>query len=263
MICRYCGKNIPDEASFCPFCGKRTESHLRAEDIESAEENFDYEYEEPKGKRRIKALISILAAVLFVVVAFIAVMVFVKPYLGEEPWPEEEQATEEESQAVEIGEPVKTMYVTAEEGLVMRSDPKQDADEIHIINYGQEIRVDKTESGWAHATADGVTGWCSEEYLSEEMPEVKPKEETELSEEDRGKLVEPSTRIKSGHHGVVDSEGGLNLRCGPGQEYDILLVIPHESEVVEEGREGDWIFVKYKGQYVWVNNEYIAPMEAD
>ena len=121
----------------------------------------------------------------------------------------------------------------------------------------------KTESGWAHATADGVTGWCSEEYLSEEMPEVKPKEETELSEEDRGKLVEPSTRIKSGHHGVVDSEGGLNLRCGPGQEYDILLVIPHESEVVEEGREGDWIFVKYKGQYGWVNNEYIAPMEAD
>ena len=93
MICRYCGKNIPDEASFCPFCGKRTESHLRVEDIESAEENFDYEYEEPKGKRRIKALISILAAVLFVVVAFIAVMVFVKPYLGI-GYPRKPQGTE-------------------------------------------------------------------------------------------------------------------------------------------------------------------------
>ena len=84
-----------------------------------------------------------------------------------------------------------------------------------------------------------------------------------MPEEDRGKLVEPSTRIKTGFHGVVNDEGGLNLRCGPSQEYDILMVVPYETEVVEEGREGAWLFIKYDGQYGWVNSGYITPMQAD
>ena len=93
MICRYCGKNIPEGSSFCPSCGKRLEAHLRAEDREKEKKEFEYkperddeyEYEEPKGKRRIKAFISIIAAFIFVVGAFVAIMVFAKPYLGEEP----------------------------------------------------------------------------------------------------------------------------------------------------------------------------------
>ena len=76
-------------------------------------------------------------------------------------------------------------------------------------------------------------------------------------------MVEPAERIKNGVHGAVNAEGGLNLRCGPGQDYNIILVIPYEAEVAEEGRDGDWLFVKYEGQYGWVNSQYITPMQAD
>ena len=44
MICKYCGKEIPDDASYCSSCGKRTASHMRVEDRD--EDIDDYEYEE-------------------------------------------------------------------------------------------------------------------------------------------------------------------------------------------------------------------------
>ena len=263
MICKYCGKTIPDGSVYCSFCGKKVESHIRAEDsreeYENEYENQEYEYEEPKGKRVLKAFISIIAAIIFVAAAFYAIMHFVKPYLGEEPWGDKEDTaqTEEEEQSG----PLKTMYVTAEEGLILRDGPGQDSEAIHILNYGQEIQVEKLEVDWAYTTVDGVSGWCSTEYLTEEKIVVEQKEKTPESEEDRSNLVEPATRIENGLHGVVNSEGGLNLRCGPGQEYDILLVVPYEAEVVEEGRDGDWIFIKHDGQYGWINSQYINPIQ--
>lgn len=259
MICRHCGKIIEDDVRFCPFCGKKIESHLRIEDTETPDDEDEKEYEQPKGKRLGKALISIVAAVVFVGIAVIAVMVFAKPFLGEEPWNQDEAVNTEEIKLEEV----KTMYVTAEDGLVMRSEPGEDKEEIHILRYGQEVKVIKTENGWAQVKADDLTGWCTAEQLTEDQTQIKPKEVKEVSDDDKGQLVEPSTRIKNGFHGVINTEDGLNLRCGPGQEYDILMVVPYETEVVEEGREGDWLFIKYDGQYGWVSSEYVSPMKTD
>ena len=275
MICRHCGKEIPESSVFCPFCGKKIETHLRAEDAyaekEAAEREYkeyiEKEYEEPvkkpKRKRRRKAFISILAAIIFVVLAFIIVMVVAKPFLGEEPWDGSKDQTEQTEETEENSGPIKNMYVSAEEGLIMRKDQDQNSDAVHILNYGQEVEVQKINESWAYVTADGITGWVSTDYLTDDKIEVTTTEKTPESEEDKGKLVEPATRIKSGAHGVVNADGGLNLRCGPGKDYNILLVVPDKTEVIEEGRDGDWIFIKYSGEYGWVNTEYITPVNAD
>ena len=270
MICRYCGKQIPDGSGFCPSCGKRIEAHLRAEDREKEKKEFEYkperkrkrerevvyEYEEPRGKRMIKALISIIAAIIFVVGAFAAVLYFAKSYLGEEPWTDTGgQAVEEEEN---IGFP-KSMYISAEGGLFLRKDPGSEGKEIHFLNYGQGIQVEKIVDGWAFATVDGLSGWCSTEHLTENLDEIVLNEAKPESDEDKGRLVEPSKLIKTGYHGVVNSEGGLNLRCGPGPDYDILLVVPYEAEVIEEGWNNGWIYIRYDGQYGWVNSEFITP----
>lgn len=279
MICRYCGKKIPDEAVFCPYCGKRAEAHLRREKTEShlrmedtgshmrkedGEKDADKRkkkkkekyIEEPAGKRRIKSLISIIAAIAFVVAAFVAVMVFVKPYLGEEPWPDKDrQAVETE----EIRGLPKNMYITSEDGLILQKEPGKDGKAIHLLNYGREVMVEKVQDGWAYTTVDGLSGWCSTEYLTENKDEITQKEIKPASDSDKGQLVEPSRHIKSGYHGTVSSEDGLNLRCGPGPDYDILLVVPYNTEVVEEGWNAGWIYVNYDGQYGWVNTEFITP----
>ena len=180
MICRHCGKIIEDDVRFCPFCGKKIESHLRIEDAEIADDEDEKEYEEPKGKRFGKALISIVAAVVFVGIAVIGFMLFAKPYLGDEPWDQDEAVNTDEIKLEEV----RTMYVTAEDGLVMRSEPGEDKDEIHILRYGQEVKVIKTENGWAQVKADDLTGWCTAEQLTEDQSQIKPKEVKEVSDDD-------------------------------------------------------------------------------
>ena len=277
MICRHCGKNIPEEAVFCPFCGEQTESHLRREKTEShlrKEDRLQEEmekdkpekkkkkkkkekyYEEPAGKRMLKSFISIIAAFAFVAAAFIAIMVFVKPYLGEEPWPDEdEQAIETE----EISGLPKNMYITAGDGVLLQEEPGPDGKAIHLLNYGREIEVEKAQDGWAYATVDGLSGWFPAEYLTENKEDILQKEIKPESAEDKGQLVEPAKIIKNGYHGTVAAEDGLNLRCGPGPDYDILLVVPYKEEVIEEGWNDGWIYIKHDGQYGWVNTEFITP----
>ena len=272
MNCRHCGKPVPEDFVFCPFCGKKIESHLRAEDAYEDMDEYGYEETEDRAerraerkaerkerrKKRIKALLTILAAIVFVAAAFIIVLKVAKPYLGEEPWGDEDQSVQTEDGLDQLQE-VKTMYVSAEDGLILRSGPGDDSESVHILNHGQEVKVEKSENGWAYVTAEGVSGWCSEEYLTEDQAEAAKKEAAPASDEDKGKLVEPSVLVDSGQHWTVDSEGGLNLRCGPGQDYDIILVVPDKTEIAEEGRSGDWIFVKYEGQYGWINIGYIKP----
>ena len=278
MICRYCGKKLPDDAIYCPFCGKRVEAHLRRENTEShlrkdvpeahqREENRDPEKEntkkkrekyivEPAGKRRVKSLISIIAAIAFVAAAFIAVMVFIKPYLGEEPWPDKDRQAAETEESFESP---KTMYISAEEGVILQKEPGTKGKAIHLLNYGREIEVEKIQDGWAYTTVDELSGWCSTEYLTENKDDVRLKEIKPKSEADKGQLVEPSIRILTGYHGTVNSEDGLNLRCGPGEEYDILLVVPYKTEVIEEGWNDGWIYIRYEGQYGWVKSDYVKP----
>ncbi|MBQ6440454.1 MAG: SH3 domain-containing protein [Mogibacterium sp.] len=280
MICRYCGKKVPDDAIYCPFCGKRVEAHLRRENTEShlrkedpeahlRQEDRDLEkenakkkkkrekyIEEPAGKRRVKSLISIIAAIAFVVAAFIVVMVFIKPYIGEEPWPDKDRQTAETEESFESP---KTMYISTEEGVILQKEPGTKGKAIHLLNYGREIEVEKIQDSWAYTTVDGLSGWCSAEYLTENKDDIRLKEIKPKSEADKGQLVEPSIRILTGYHGTVNSEDGLNLRCGPGEEYDILLVVPYKTEVIEEGWNDGWIYIRYEGQYGWVKSEYVTP----
>ena len=259
MICRYCGKEIPDGSNFCPSCGKKIEAHLRPEDREKNEYEYEPErkHEESKGKRRLKAFISVIAAIIFVVGAFIAIMVFVKPYLGEEPWPDADDRAGSEAEE-NIGFP-KNMYISTEDGLLLWEEPESGGKAIHLLNYGREIQVDKIENDWAYTTVDGLSGWCSAKLLTDNKKAIRITETKPESESDKGRLVEPARHIATGYHGIVNAEDGLNLRCGPGTDYDILLVVPHKAEVVEEGWENGWLYVSHDGQYGWINSEYITP----
>lgn len=169
---------------------------------------------------------------------------------GSEP-AQEEPAQETEAQS----EFPKAMYVTSEDGLLLRKGPGTENDVVYLMTYGQEIQVEKTENGWANATVDGQNGWCSMEYLTENKDEIKKKEES-TAKSDPGKLVEPEYTSEAGLHGYVDSKEGLNMRYGPGPDYDVIAVIPDKTELTELGWSESWVYVQYKGQYGWIHAQY-------
>ena len=60
--------------------------------------------------------------------------------------------------------------------------------------------------------------------------------------------------------GFVTTEAGLNLRSGPGTQYDALILIPNDDfcSVFGTSKENpDWYFVHYAGHYGFASSEYL------
>ncbi|MBO4220468.1 MAG: SH3 domain-containing protein [Clostridia bacterium] len=150
----------------------------------------------------------------------------------------------------------KTMYVNSEDGLLLRKGPGTDNEVIHLLSYGQEIQVEKTENGWAYTIVDSHAGWCSMEYLTENKEDIKAEEKKSSSDFDPDKLVEPDNNAEYGYHGYVDSPEGLNMRYGPGEKYGIIDVIPDKTELTEIGWDEGWVYIEYKGKKGWISSQY-------
>ncbi len=53
----------------------------------------------------------------------------------------------------------------------------------------------------------------------------------------------------------VEANGGLNLRTGPGKEYDVFSNLPDGSIVIVQDRQNGWVF---NGEG-WCSSEYLSP----
>lgn len=151
----------------------------------------------------------------------------------------------------------KTMYINTEDGLMLRKGPGTDKDIIRLLTYGEEISVEKIENDWAYTTVDGSSGWCSVEYLTVNKNDIKKSESKSGTAVDADKLVQPENRADEGFHGHVDEPEGLNMRYGPGTDYDIITAIPDKAEVIEYGWKDGWVFVEYNGTNGWINGDYL------
>lgn len=174
--------------------------------------------------------------------------------------PEEPAVTEEEAEVTgeAKSEFPKKMYVTAEDGLLLRKGPGKENDVVSVLSYGQEIQAEKTENGWACTTVDGNQGWCSMDYLTENKGDIKADDKSASSKADPNKLVEPTNTSVNGYHGYVDSPEGLNMRYGPGENYNVIAVVPDKTELTELGWEDGWVYVQYKDNYGWISAHYFT-----
>ena len=273
MRCKYCGSDVPEGAYFCPSCGKRVESEEQYQDEEA------YSGEDLRGKLTFLAPIAAIAAVL--IIGLVAYVGFIKPKLGdkldvdaptetiETAGDEQDQSTEDTSQGSDQdtgadnaasnvnAEFPKSMYVNVEEGLILRKGPGTENDMIYIMSYGDEVQIEKIENGWAYGSIKGNSGWCSAEYITDDKTSIKPKEKN-MTTADPKKLVAPENTAEQGFHGYVFAEEGVNMRYGPGTQYDIITALPYNAEAIERGWQDGWIYIEYKGKFGWVSGEYFG-----
>lgn len=259
MICPYCGKRIPDEAIFCSSCGRR----ISGEDNLQKKYDLSETHEESRESRRTLPIVAVLALV--AAVALVAFFAFAKPRNGgeanidittieETSTGESDQGEEPSNISAENGFPQK-MYVSSEDGLYLREGAGTDKEEIRVMTYGEEIEVDKIENGWAHATVDDVSGWCSTEYLTDKKEDIKI-EEKKASGTDANKLVQPANVAEQGFHGTIKEPDGVNMRYGPGTDYGVIETLPQGTPLVERGWDADWIYVEHDGKFGWISSEY-------
>ena len=116
-------------------------------------------------------------------------------------------------------------------------------------------------------TADSFTASSTEEAPAEETPaepEVTPEptpEATPVPQYD-GLSVQPTTYYNEGEQPSYTTPGdsGMNLRAGPGTDYDKVTSVPAGTGVTALGtnEDGSWVVVNYDGKYGWLKTEFLS-----
>lgn len=140
---------------------------------------------------------------------------------------------------------LKTVAVDAE-FLRLRSGPSLEAEIIDQAPYGTALSVLDEEEGWIKVLYRDQVGWMKSDYL------VDPSQiDHTLSRES-----EP-TSVK------VVTVAALNVRSGPGTDYDRLGLISGGSLITVLQEEGGWSQIEYGENMGWVYSEYLANTELE
>ena len=120
-------------------------------------------------------------------------------------------------------------------------------------------------------TADSFTAEATgdtAEPPAEEQPAEEQPAEPELTPEPTpvptfdGLSVQPTTYYNEGEQPSYTPPGdsGMNLRAGPGTDYDKVTSVPAGTGVTALGtnEDGSWVVVNYDGKYGWLKTEFLS-----
>lgn len=160
---------------------------------------------------------------------------------------------------VEVKKPAKygkayTLYCTAE-GVILRSGPSKSSERVLYLSKGADLTAYAEENGYCYVRSNryGVYGWVSASYTSDSRPEAETTKVTKNTVSPDKKYSKAETKY---------TLNGLNLRKGPGTDYDVITLIPQNYPVKVIGYKSGvsgWVYVTdltygYSG---WVSSAYI------
>ena len=110
-------------------------------------------------------------------------------------------------------------------------------------------------------TAEG-TGDTAEPPAEEQPAEPEPTPEPTPVPTFDGLSVQPTTYYNEGEQPSYTTPGdsGMNLRAGPGTDYDKVTSVPAGTGVTALGtnEDGSWVVVNYDGKYGWLKTEFLS-----
>ena len=115
-------------------------------------------------------------------------------------------------------------------------------------------------------TADSFTaeapGATAEPPAEEQPAEPEPTPEPTPVPTFDGLSVQPTTYYNEGEQPSYTTPGdsGMNLRAGPGTDYDKVTSVPAGTGVTALGtnEDGSWVVVNYDGKYGWLKTEFLS-----
>ena len=122
---------------------------------------------------------------------------------------------------------------------------------------GDTISSSAPAEGVDDPTADSFT---AESASAEEVP-AEPEATPEPTPEYEGLSVQPTTYYNEGEQPTytVTDGNNLNMRGGPGTDYDKIGQVPASTSVTALGtnEDGSWVVVNYNGTYGWLKTEFL------
>ena len=119
--------------------------------------------------------------------------------------------------------------------------------------------LDGKTGGSKPASVDTISSSAPVEGVDD--PTAEPTPEPTPVPEYEGLSVQPTTYYNEGEQPTytVTDGNNLNMRGGPGTDYDKVSKVPASTVVTALGANGDgsWVVVNYNGTYGWLKTEFL------
>ena len=119
--------------------------------------------------------------------------------------------------------------------------------------------LDGKTGGSQPASGDTISSSAPVEGVDD--PTADPTPEPTPVPEYEGLSVQPTTYYNEGEQPTytVTDGNNLNMRGGPGTDYDKIGQVPASTGVTALGtnEDGSWVVVNYNGTYGWLKTEFL------
>ncbi len=153
--------------------------------------------------------------------------------------------------------------------LSLRGGPSTNYSRILSMPNGVRLVARARIGDWFMVNYEEQLGWSSGSYLATSpgcdslgeagaiiLPPVAAAAEETAPEADHNEVASPSGVALANCQ--VTTADILNLRAGPGLDYEIYAEIPYQSSLSAMAITGDWFMVEYESQSGWVSREYVV-----
>ena len=210
------------------------------------------------------------------------------PPIIESSAPESEQVMTDESETMPDAEEAEMAaaerqspdecQLTAAYLLNLREGPGLDYDVLAEVPYQTRLIASAKSDDWFEVDYEGLAGWVSREYVfrwgacyalgeaelmipsASDEPgapeaEVMTADEETVPDAEEAEMAAPESPMPNVCQ--LTAVYLLNLRAGPGLDYDVLAEVPYQTRLIASAKSGDWFEVDYEGLAGWVNREYV------
>ncbi|MGN0632004.1 MAG: SH3 domain-containing protein [Ruminococcus sp.] len=138
------------------------------------------------------------------------------------------------------------------------------------IPNGTEVEVIESDGSWASVIYNGISGYCSMQYLKKASQSTTAVSETtapvsvssETSTETTTVTTSPLSEEYAGTY-IVNAGGFyLNMRKGPDTSYDIVVQIPDNEEITVSTANDNWACVSWNGYSGYCAMQYLKKAES-
>lgn len=157
----------------------------------------------------------------------------------------------------------------------VRSGPATSYSRIAILGSGKRVTVLAEEGGWFQISFDGRTGYILGDYCVPDEGVLSSLLAAEAAEQPELAITETPVPLASASASSVESNGTvpapvegnerpgvitggtINVRTGPGTEYDRITKVSTGKRVTIVGDAGDWAMIRFGSTEGYVLGDYV------
>ena len=153
-------------------------------------------------------------------------------------------------------EPVDLPIWTTD-GVNLRRSADTKADVLTVVPKDEQLRrLDYPDNGWVHVKYNDIEGYVSESYVTKDDPAASAPEAQSSAEP--GATAEPEFVVNPCSDTVWATDG-VNLRRGPGTEYDIAGSVNKDTKLERTGTtDNGWSRVLYNSVGYFVSSDFVT-----